>query len=167
MNINKEIIIDKPVQEVWEIVGNQFGDAYIWARGLDHSKGHGESGFEGASCSNRTCQVPGFGKIKEAIRQFDQINHVLSYEVEEGFPGFISSAVNTWRLDALGQKTKVTMNLVMKTKGIKGAIMGPMMKMNLNKLIDGVVSDLKTYAETGRPSVYKTKELDKAARKAA
>ena len=168
MNIKREIVIEKPVSEVWMIVGSHFGDAYKWARGLNHSEGHGESEFEGATCRNRTCQVPGFGKIKEVIQEFDQVNHVLSYEVVEGFPGFISSAVNTWNLEAIGQKkTKVTMNLVMNTTGIKGAIMGPMMKMNLNKMISGVVSDLKIYAETGKPSPYKTKELEETEPKAA
>jgi len=59
------------------------------------------------------------------------------------------------------------MNKAMQTKGIKGAIMGPMMKMNLNKMITGVLSDLKTFVETGKPSEHKMKEMAKAAKKAA
>ena len=167
MNIQKEILVNKPASEVWEVLGTQFQDAYKWARGLDHSQGHGEAAFDGASCSNRTCEVPGFGKIQEVIKKFDSEKYILAYEVTYGFPDFITSAVNTWKLTAQGFNTKVEMNMEMQTKGIKGAIMGPMMKMNLNKMISGVLSDLKTYVEKGAPSEYKMKELAKAARKAA
>ena len=167
MNIKKEIIVNKSASEVWEVLGNQFPEAYKWARGLDHSEGHGEARFEGASCSNRTCEVPGFGKIQEVIKKFDPENHVLIYQVTQGFPGFITSAINTWKLTSSGMNTKVEMDMIMNTKGIKGALMGPMMKMNLSKTVAGVLSDLKTYVETGEPSVQKLKEIDKAARKAA
>ncbi|MBV6644060.1 MAG: SRPBCC family protein [Cyclobacteriaceae bacterium] len=166
MNIKKEIIVNKPAKEVWEVLGDQFPDAYKWARGLDHSQGHGDP-FDGTPCNNRTCEVPGFGKIQEAIRKFDSNKHILAYEVTHGFPGFIASAVNTWKLTPQGFNTKVEMNMEMQTKGIKGAIMGPMMKMNLSKTVAGVLSDLKTYVETGEPSEQKAKEIAKASMKAA
>ncbi|MEQ9297125.1 MAG: SRPBCC family protein [Cyclobacteriaceae bacterium] len=167
MDIRQEIIVNRPAAEVWEVLGNQFSDAYKWARGLDHSKGHGTPSFDDAPCGNRTCQVPGFGQIEEVIRKFESENHVLSYEVTKGFPGFISSAVNTWTLVPQGLSTKVMMHMQMQTTGIKGALMGPMMKMNLNKLITGVVKDFKTYVETGKPSAQKAKEIAKALKKAA
>lgn len=167
MNINKEILVNRPITEVWDVLGNQFGDAYKWARGLDHSAAHGEATLEGAVCSHRTCDVPGFGEVEEVIRKFDAKNHILAYEITKGFPGFISSGVNTWTLTEEGSNTKVVMNLEMETKGLMGVIMGPMMKMKLNKLIAGVVADLKTYAETGAPSAQKVKELAKVAKKAA
>lgn len=167
MEIKKEIVIDQSIEQVWGILGNQFTDAYKWARGLDHSEGHGTPTFEGASCSNRTCEVPGFGTIQEVIRKFDTKNYVLAYEVSEGFPDFISSAINTWSLSRVDGKTKVNMHLKMETNGFKGTIMGPMMKLQLSKLISGVVQDLKIYAETGKPSQQKEKELAKYLKKAA
>lgn len=167
MNIKKEIMVNKPATEVWEVLGNQFPDAYRWARGLDHSQGYGEPIFDGATCSNRSCEVPGFGKIQEVIKNFDPEKHILVYEVTNGFPSFISFAFNTWKLVSHGSKTKVQMNMEMHTKGIKGALMGPMMKINLNKMVTGVLLDLKIYVETGEPSEHKMKELAKAAKKAA
>ena len=167
MEIKKEIVINKQIHHVWEVVGDQYADAYKWARGLHFSHGHGTPKFDGASCNNRTCEVPGFGKVNEVIRKYDPKNYVLSYEVVEGFPGFITKGVNTWRLTPQGGKTKVSMHLVMDTKGLKGAIMGPMMKMQLNKLIAGVVEDLKIFLETGAPSKQKQKEINKAKKKAA
>jgi len=41
MKITTEIVINKPVLDVWEIVGNQFGSAHIWASALTHTEGSG------------------------------------------------------------------------------------------------------------------------------
>lgn len=90
MDIKKEITINKPVSEAWDVLGNQFTEAHKWARGLDHVEGSGKPKFEGANCSNRTCEVRGFGTIQEEIKMFDSKNHVLAYEVLKGFPGFIN-----------------------------------------------------------------------------
>ncbi|MEO1033474.1 MAG: SRPBCC family protein [Bacteroidota bacterium] len=167
MEIKKEIVINRPIQEVWEVLGNQFTTAYKWARGLTHSEGFGKPKFDGAECSNRTCEVLGFGKIQEDIKKFDSKNYVLQYEVVKGFPDFITSAVNTWALERKGSNTLVSMHMKMQTKGFKGAIMGPMMKIQLNKTVAGVIEDLKIFVGTGNPSDYKQKELAKNRKKVA
>ena len=167
MEIKKEILINRPIQEVWEVLGNQFSTAHKWARGLTHSEGFGKPKFNGAECNNRTCEVPGFGTIHEEIKKFDVQNYVLAYEVVKGFPGFITSAVNIWTLERKGRNTLVRMHMNMQTKGFKGIIMGPMMKMQLNKIVAGVIEDLKIFVETGNPSDYKQKELEKTQKKVA
>lgn len=55
----------------------------------------------------------------------------------------------------------------METKGLKGVIMGPMMKMKLNKTMEGILQDFKTFVETGKVSQQKEKELAKYLKKAA
>lgn len=167
MEIKKEITINKPAEEAWDVLGNQFTETHKWARGLDHVEGSGQPKFEGASCSNRTCEVPGFGTIQEEIKKFDAQNHILQYEVLEGFPGFITSAINTWTLRQVRNQTIVSMHMKMETKGLKGAIMGPMMKMQLNKTVEGVLQDFKIFVETGKVSEQKEKELAKYLKKAA
>ncbi len=167
MEIIKEITINKPVTEAWDVLGNQFTEAHKWARGLDHSVGSGKPKFKGASCNNRTCEVPGFGTIEEEIKKFDAQNHVLAYEVVKGFPGFITSAINTWSLHQVGHQTKVRMHMKMQTNGFKGAIMGPLMKMKLNKTVEGVLQDFKIFVETGRVSQQKEKELAKLLKEVA
>ena len=167
MEIVKEIVINRQIKEVWEVLGNQFTTAYKWARGLTHSEGFGKSKFDGLECSNRTCEVRGFGTIQEEIKNFDSKNFVLQYKVVKGFPGFITSADNTWSLERNGSNTLLRMHMTMQTKGFKGAIIGPMMKIQLNKTVAGVIEDLKIFVETGNPSNYKQKELAKNRKKAA
>lgn len=166
MEFKREIIINKPINEVWEILGNQYSEAYQWASGLSHSEGYGKPSIEGASCNNRACTTTQ-GLIKEEIKEFDPYNHVLTYEVIEGFPFFVDQGVNTWRLNALGQKTKVNIHLVIKTKGLVGSIMSPMMKLQMNKITTNALEDLKYYVEHGDPSPRKMKELARQAKKAA
>ncbi|WKN44743.1 SRPBCC family protein [Tunicatimonas pelagia] len=167
MNFKRETVINRPVAEVWEVLGNQFGEAYKWASSLRHSESFGKPTMEGASCSNRACNTTQ-GKIIEVVRVFDARQHTLQYEVLEGFPFFIDTGVNTWQLTAQGDKTHLSMNADITTKGFVGAIMNPMMKMQMNTLFDEAVEDFKYYVEhDGEPHPRKVKANRKLAKKAA
>ena len=162
MEIKKEIVINRPADEVWEVLGNQFSAAHKWARSLKHSEGYGEPQLQHAHCNNRACDTTQ-GKIKEVIKSFDPNHYKLSYEVIEGFPFFVKSGVNTWQLTPQGSTTKVNVHLVIQTGGIFGMVMAPMMKIQMNSLLEGVMQDLKHYVEMGKPSPTKAKELAKFA----
>jgi len=166
MNFHKEIIINKPIAEVWEVLGPQFGEAHVWASGVYHSNSFGEPVKQGATCSNRSCETS-FGKITEDLRIMDNKNHILEYEVVEGFPFFVETAINNWSLTEMGDKTKVTMKTEVRTKGIFGAIMSPMMKMQMGGLLQNAIEDFKIYLETGQISDRKAKENKKKGLKQA
>ncbi|AXT49929.1 SRPBCC family protein [Aquimarina sp. BL5] len=167
MEFKKEIIINKQIEAVWEILGNQFGDVYKWASGLNHSKAFSPPVINGAPSNNRSCELPS-GKIKEVIRKFDPSNYVLEYEVIEGFPFFVDTAINNWQLTKISSEgTKVNMHLIVKTKGLIGSVMNPMMKMQLKKQLIHIPNDLKYYVETGNPSQNKAKELEQLSTKVA
>jgi len=162
MDIQKEIIVNQSIDQVWDLLGNRYGEGYKWARGLYHSEAQGNPTIEGAVCSNRACDTS-FGQLDEEIRIFKP-NQQLSYEVVEGFPNFIKKGVNNWYLEKISsQQTQVKMRFVGETQGLLGLIMGPMMKMNLAKGLAGALSDFKHYAETGKPSPAKVKDIQKHA----
>ena len=161
MEVQKEIIVNKPIDDVWEVLGNQYTEAYKWARGLYHSEGFGDPQIEGATCNNRTCDTS-FGTLQEEIKKFDTQNYVLEYEVIKGFPGFIKQGINNWRLTKVSNtKTKVTMLFIGITKGVLGLIMGPLMGFQLNKNLGDALEDFKHYVETGKPSPGKVKDMQK------
>ncbi|MFD2561474.1 SRPBCC family protein [Aquimarina rubra] len=167
MEFKKEIIINKPIEAVWDVLGNQFGDAYKWASGLNHSKAFSPPRINGAPSNNRSCELPS-GKIKEVIREFDANKHILEYEVIEGFPFFVDTAINNWQLTKISaDRTQVEMHLVVKTRGLIGSIMNPMMRMQLNKQLVHIPNDLKHFVETGKPSQNKEKEQQKLSQKVA
>ncbi|MEO0468689.1 MAG: hypothetical protein AAF206_03640 [Bacteroidota bacterium] len=70
MEVKQQMIINQPIEKVWDVLGNQFGQAHLWASGLYHSKGFGLPKLEGAACSNRACETS-IGNIKEEIISFD------------------------------------------------------------------------------------------------
>lgn len=156
MNVSGEIVINKPVQDVWEIVGNQFGEAYRWGSVLKHTKTHGRQ-LHGVVCDMRTCDIAGIGTIKEKILEFDPQRHVLAYEVVEGFPFFVKRGVNQWRLIAEGSSTRLTINAEIETSGIVGLLMAPMMKMQMSSIMKKTREDLKYYVENGKPHPRKVK----------
>ncbi|WP_020566789.1 SRPBCC family protein [Neolewinella persica] len=161
MEIKRTITVNKPIDKVWDVLGNDFGSAAKWATGLYHSEGYGVPQLAGAACNNRSCDT-NQGAIKEVVRVFDANNHHLAYEVIEGFPGFVKSGINNWRLTDLGNgKTKVDIHFIAVLQGIMGTLMKPMMKWQLGSTFDQVLEDFKVYVETGKPSAKKVKELKK------
>lgn len=166
MKFQNELVINKPINEAWQVLGPQFGQAQKWASGVYHSNSYGEPIKEGATCSNRSCETS-FGKITENLNIMDNENYILEYEVVEGFPFFVETAINNWSLTKMGNKTKVTMKTEVRTKGVFGAIMTPMMKMQMGGLLKNAIDDFKIYLETGDISDRKKKENAKMAKKAA
>lgn len=114
---------------------------------------------------DQRCENSNYLDLNVSHLRFYPKNYVLAYEVVKGFLGFNTSAINTWSLQQAGHQTKVMMHMKIETKGTKGALMGPMLKMQLNKTVEGVLQAFKTFVETGR--ISKEKELAKFLKKAA
>jgi hypothetical protein len=162
MRIIAEIVIDKPAAAVWKVVGDQFADAYLWASALRHSEGHGRK-INNQVSDSRTCEVQGLGRTDEKLLDFDPDKFALSYEVTEGFPFFVASGVNRWRLIPEGSRTRVRTEGEIVTRGVVGLAMGPMMKMQMAGLMRRMLEDLKHYLETGLPHPRKQRASTSAA----
>jgi carbon monoxide dehydrogenase subunit G len=160
MKIQKEIVINKPIQDVWEVLGNQFSNAHIWGSALIHTEGSGKKLTESV-CDSRTCDVQGMGRIREKVLEFDPQKFALTYEVVEGFPFFVKRGVNRWTLFPDGNSTRLNMDAEIETKGLIGAIMNPMMKLQMSGLLSKTTEELKFYVENGTPHPRKQKALTK------
>lgn len=150
--------IAKPVQDVWEVAGYQFGHAHIWGSILRHSEGHGEK-ISGPVCDSRTCNIQGMGTVKEKVIEFNPDQHTLAYEVVQGFPFFVKRAVNRWHLSEKGTHTEICMHAEIELQGFIGTLMGPLMKFQINRILHTAVEDLKYYIENGRPHPRKLHKL--------
>lgn len=162
MEIKKEVIINKPIAEAWQVLGVQFTEADKWSRVINHSAGQNNNTLNGSSCTERGCDISGMGKIKEKLLSFLPIEHKLSYQIFEGLPSMVKYAENNWGLSSLGNnKTRLEMILKAETQGVLGTIMRPMMKINFSKMGTGLVEDFKFYLENGEPSPAKLKAIKK------
>ncbi len=167
-DLQKEITINVPASELWDMVGPGFVEVYKWSSNVDHAEGKGQSNFEGAVCNERFCEVnvKGFSKISEKLTKYNQEEMSLAYEVQDGMPGFVTKAVNDWTVVPVDKhRSKLVMKAEFGSKGLMGMLMNGMMKKKMNETLETVLNDAKVYAETGQISEAKRKRIDELAKK--
>jgi len=176
MSKYKEVKMSKPVtinvsaDALWEIIGPGFADAGKWSTAVDHSAGHGDGKFDGASCDTRSCDLSakGFDSVNEKITEYDASNKTMAFDVIDGTPGFVTYLNNRTVVTDLGNgKSKAELQITMRMKPFMGWLLGGMLKKNLNNLLDSALEDLKVFAETGMPSARKQARMKKLSAKAA
>ncbi len=161
-DITREITINVSAAKLWNMVGPGFVEVYKWSSNVDHAEGAGNPEFEGASCSERYCDVnvKGFTAISEKLTEYDENSMVLAYEVKSGMPKFVTKALNQWTVSSVGEnKSKLTMKAVFRSKGMMGSLMNGMMKKKMQSTLETVLNDAKVYAETGKVSKAKAERM--------
>lgn len=162
MTIEKEITINKGIEDAWLVLGHHFAEAHKWASPLKHSEAKERNNFNGSTCSERGCDIVGMGRTREKLLEYSNESYLLSYSVPEGMPSMVKYATNTWQLIPMGgDKSKLKMRMDITLGGLMGTLMQPMMKMMMGKMGNTLLSDFKYYVENGRPSEAKLKALKK------
>ncbi|MEO0900082.1 MAG: SRPBCC family protein [Bacteroidota bacterium] len=160
--VQKDMTINVPASELWEMVGAGFVEVYKWSSNVDFAQGQGTSPFKGAVCDERFCDVnvKGFSKISEKLTEYDDDNMSLTYVVASGMPGFISEAENNWIVVPVNPQTsRLVMKARFAVKGIMGALMKGSMEKKMHQTLSTVLNDAKVYAETGRVSQAKAARM--------
>jgi len=155
INLKYKRVINKPIAQVWDIIYKEFPTIEKWATGVYTSRGP-----KGNEKFDRMCVVS-FGKINEYFVKVDEKNYHFTFSVT-GMPFFVKKVRSTWSLRKLSpNKTEITFNPRLTTKGIIGMIMEIPLKYQFQKLVVQVGKDIAVYAETGRLSSAKRKENNK------
>lgn len=164
MTIKQEIIINKSIEDCWQVLGVRYTEISRWASIVHHAEGDGKMGINGASCDTRGCEVEGMGEIEERLSEFDPTNYSLDYTVTKGLPGMMKEAKNSWKLTALSHdKTKLNMKGTIAPKGLLAHVMKGMIRMQFNAMTKKLVEEFKYYVEKGRPHPRKLKAQGKVA----
>ncbi len=146
--------INKPIDEVWKYIVEEFHNSHEWATGTAVCrKGDASEDFD------RICETE-TGTLKDTITKVDHKDHVLEFSVE-GLPFFVTSVVSRWRLNELSAtETQIILGPKIEVMPVIGTIMQIPMKIAFRKLYPGLMNDLVTFIETGKPSARKQKELE-------
>ena len=166
MTISKQIIIDAPATEVWRVVAHDFHKADQWASSVNHSTRR-EAGPTPEGCpldtAGRACDTS-IGAIKEEIVHYNETQKSFGYQAKgEKMPFFVKNLVNNWRVTAQDtNRARVDMKLNVKLMPVIGTIMGPMMKLQMGKLLGEAVEELKFFVEQGKPHPRKVAAMQKA-----
>ena len=160
MKIVKKLTINKPVAEVWDVLGNQFGEIDKWASLISRSEMSGESTMPGMPHSIRSTETTG-GPTKQELTAFKPEQHIIAYKAIAGTPGFFKSVNAEWSLiNKNDNATDLTLDFEVQLKGL-GALLTPIVKMKLGKVGDELLDDFKFYVENGKPHARKLEALAK------
>ncbi len=145
--------INKPIEEVWRFVVDEFAENHEWAFGTSSCRaGTEDEDFD------RICHTES-GTLKDTITKVDDDNHTLEFSVT-GLPFFVRSVVATWSLESISDtETDITIGPRIETMPIIGNLMEIPMKKALDKLYPELLNDMAIYVETGQPSPRKQQEL--------
>lgn len=161
IDITKTITVNAPADRLWEILSDDFLSVSTWASTVDSSEANPAAApaLPGAVTGGRLCEVPGFGQTDERITCHDAATRTIAYSVAaKKIPGFVKGMENTWTVDAASDdQSTVSVRMAADATGVMGALMGPMMKKKFASAATRTLSDLGTFAETGRASQAKTK----------
>ena len=167
MKVVRVIEIDAPATDVWDVLGTRYSEVHEWATPVHEASGPG-LGTGPALGDGRTC-VTSIGNVQETIVDFDAERHRLSYEAKsDGMPRFVRQMVADWVFIEYGpMSTTVRMTLTMDVAPPFNLFIGPVMKLQMGRMIGRVMKDLKVFVETGRPSKIKARTANKRTKKAA
>ena len=167
MDVKKTITVDQSLEKVWQIMATDYTKIGEWTSAVDYSKPNGaiKTTLEDAPAGGRVCTAPDFGDIKETITQFNEDKKKFSYKADaSAMPGFVKGISNDWSFRSLGpKKTEVNMHIHVDLNAFPGALMSPLMRIQMTKA-GNTVLELKYYAETGNIHPRKVKALKKAGR---
>ncbi|MEM7341347.1 MAG: SRPBCC family protein [Actinomycetota bacterium] len=145
--------INKPIEEVWRFVVDDFTTSHEWAFGTSSCRAGTES-----EDFDRICHTES-GTLEDTITTVDDENHVLEFSVA-GLPFFVRSVVATWSLESISDtETDITIGPRIETMPVIGNLMEIPMKKALNKLYPELLNDMAIFVETGQPSPRKQQEL--------
>lgn len=164
MYIERQITISCSADEVWASVGQNFGQISDWASGVNSS--HMKNPTSELKGNTRVCDVPGMGTLVEEIDMADDTSRKLGYTIK-GMPAMVARCYNTMEIrQRTSSQADVVITWDIATKGIVGAMMRPMLKMQLGSATDKLLQEMKTYLETGSPHKRKLKAVRKQKRAA-
>ena len=146
--------INKPIEEVWKYIIDEFPNAHEWAAGTNMCRKGLESEDFDRVCETET------GRLMDKITKIDDENYLLEFSVK-GLPFFVRSVVSSWKLTKISNtQTEIILGPRIEVMPVIGTIMQIPMKIAFKKLYPPLLEDLRIFIETGKPSPRKQKELD-------
>ena len=154
MKFTKQVSVNASADKVWDVFGRGFADIGVWSTAVSHSVANNNlPSVNNSPVGGRLCETS-IGKISEEFTAYDDDKKTFS------FKGVITSKMfNSVTNSAEVTSTDENTTLVKITPEIKltflGNLMSPLIRMQLSKLTDQILDDLKYYVENGKPSPSK------------
>ena len=164
MKIQRELTINASSEKVWDVLARQFDHVDRWVSSVYRSSGRKDiRALNGAPSSGRICQTE-LGPFKERIVEYDEDRRILAYDAKgEKMPFFVKSLQNRWVLSPVSDsKTHVDMLMTADLALPFNLFMGPIMRLQLSRILSFATEELKHFVETGQPHPRKVASDQKA-----
>ena len=167
MNFSSHIIINRPAEAVWDIIGRRFDRIGEWATAIPASAAiPQEPTVSGAPVAGRVCDtgIRMLPHATEMIIAYSDSDRTLTYQAT-GMPAYVGVARNRWTITAVDQqRTRAAFEAVFAPRGILGRLLAGWLLVKIGRTGRDLLGDLKHYAEHGVPSPHKQAQLDRAGR---
>lgn len=155
MHVTRSTDIQAPAATVWQVIGTEFYDVGAWTTSVPRS----QRAPDGESRQCTVAGAPGITHLTERLVHFDDATRSLAYQVDEGMPGFVALAKNTWRVEPLGpHRSRVTATAEM-TLRWPAVPLTPLLYWWVARLERTVMNELTHYVENGEPTPAKQRQL--------
>lgn len=165
MKISRSIVIDAPLDRVWKTAAHDFAEIDRWASLVHSSKAERATPpVAGAAVAGRVCETP-FGTSHETFEAYDEERHTFTYAGRaEKQPAFLKRGSNTWSMEAVSEsRTRLTMTGDIELNLFPGTLMRLPMRLQMRRVLDWNLQEIKHYIETGRPHPRKLKRRNERA----
>lgn len=97
MELQERIEIDRPIDAVWQLLANRFGEVSEWRHDVQRSRVSGKGKLLNASFSSRILEING-KEHEEVLTSLDPDQRSLSYRRSNGLPFYVRKVSTIWSL---------------------------------------------------------------------
>ena len=147
MKVVQRLVVDATPEDVWNVLGRDFGGVDKWASFVPKA----ELSTAAGGGTIRACSTP-LGDMREAVTKYDESSRQLAYRVEAGLPPIVAEAVNDWDVTPTGDgRSTVVMSLSIKMQEGVPATVAEGVRENFAGVTRNFVDELRHFVETGKP----------------
>lgn len=159
LHFEDQVLIEKPITDIWDVLGNQFTQPHIWAVNFKTSEPGGEPKLSGLTYLHRATTTEN-GVNWQELDSFDPDDYRLTYHVSKGIPSIASRALGDWRLEKVtDSRTQMTVRFTLETKGLLGLVMSPIISKKVGAASTELAEEFKYYLENGKPHPRKIADI--------
>lgn len=161
LHFEDQVLIEKNIDDVWEVLGNQFTEPHVWAVNFKTSEAGGEPKLPGLTYLHRATTTENEVNWQE-LDTFEPENYRLTYHISKGIPPIASQGLGDWSLEKVtDNQTQMTVRFVLVTKGFLGLVMSPIVSKKVAAASSELAEEFKYYLENGKPHPRKVEDLKK------
>lgn len=159
LHFEDKVLINKNIDDVWEVLGNQFTEPHLWAVNFKTSEAGGEPKLAGLTYLHRATTTENGVKWQE-LDTFEPENYRLTYHISKGVPPIASEGLGDWSLEKVtDNQTQLTIRFVLVTKGLPGFVMSPIIAKKVAAASAELAEEFKYYLDNSKPHPRKVEDL--------